>query len=198
MHKTKFCYVCFTPFSMLLVDLWNESQSMKKKKKNEFFSPERRRKPVTVSDILSRNTHVTLVCLIAGNILNHSPPIVCFDPSFQFIRGATNPLPDICHVLMPHVSGSSFCLLLQEFHVTSQQSSCHVVFDGLSSRSYSPPWFSLVCFLPVVQFFHTCMRSLDVRFYTGFLRVKPYGTTDSDVYATDIKDILQMWAFWWI
>ncbi|KAK2193250.1 hypothetical protein NP493_16g05040 [Ridgeia piscesae] len=30
-------------------DLWNESQSMKKKKKNEFFSPERRRKPVTVS-----------------------------------------------------------------------------------------------------------------------------------------------------
>ena len=96
---------------------------MKKKKKNEFFSPERRRKPVTVSDILSRNAHVALVCLLAGNMgLNHSPPCMCFQPCLQFIREATHLLPDVFHVLMPHVSGSSFCLLLWGFHVTSHRS----------------------------------------------------------------------------
>ena len=42
--------------AFLLTDLWNESQASNKKKNNKktssMFSPERRRKPVTVTDIL--------------------------------------------------------------------------------------------------------------------------------------------------
>lgn len=73
------CYLCCL-CNLSSTEIWNDELQSRKNKKKDPFSPDKKKKPVAVSDILYRtllNNPKMLICLNSSMFLNTDTPIYC-------------------------------------------------------------------------------------------------------------------------